>query len=227
VLWGEPCEEARELEAGQIAHAEPENPATGEPEDTDVGFPGPEHHIAERAWPMAWAMGALGVLALLGGVVQIPGITDAVGKFLEPTFEDSTLAAVHPSTGSEWVGLAIGAATSVLGIGIAHLLYVARPGITPRLIERLRSVHAFLFNKWYFDELIDLGIVRPALALGSFSNRVFERLVVDGVVTGTVGVVRGVGVIVRTAQSGFLRSYALLLVGGFAGLGLYFLLVSS
>ena len=24
------------------------NPATGEREDTDVGFPGPEHHIAER-----------------------------------------------------------------------------------------------------------------------------------------------------------------------------------
>ena len=26
----------------------PLNPATGEVEDTDVGFPGPEHHIAER-----------------------------------------------------------------------------------------------------------------------------------------------------------------------------------
>ena len=38
--------------------ASPMNPMTGEPEDTDVGFPGPEHHIAERAWPMKAAMGA-------------------------------------------------------------------------------------------------------------------------------------------------------------------------
>jgi len=33
--------------------------------------------------------------------------------------------------------------------------------------------------------------------------------------------------VVRGAQSGFVRAYALLLVGGFAGLGLYFLIVSQ
>ena len=49
-FWGEPCPEARELEEGHIHHPEaPFNPANGEIEDTDVGFPGPEHHIAERA----------------------------------------------------------------------------------------------------------------------------------------------------------------------------------
>ena len=48
-FFGDPCEEARELEHGHLAHAEvPTNPQTGEAEDTDVGFPGPEHHIAER-----------------------------------------------------------------------------------------------------------------------------------------------------------------------------------
>ena len=42
--------EARELEHGHLHHAERRrNPATGEEEDTDVGFPGPEHHIAEQA----------------------------------------------------------------------------------------------------------------------------------------------------------------------------------
>ena len=58
LLGGEECDEARELrETGHVVHAEPENPATGEPEDTDVGFPGPEHHIAEQAAPMRIAMG--------------------------------------------------------------------------------------------------------------------------------------------------------------------------
>ena len=42
----------------------PTNPANGEIEDTDVGFPGPEHHIAEQAMPMKVAMGALAVLAI-------------------------------------------------------------------------------------------------------------------------------------------------------------------
>src|SRR3954449_9771081 len=53
VLPGTPCKEAQELEdTGHVVHADPVNPATGEQEDTDVGFPGPEHHIAEQAPPM-------------------------------------------------------------------------------------------------------------------------------------------------------------------------------
>ncbi len=59
-FYGDPNEEARELEHGHLHHAEhPTNPMTGEIEDTDVGFPGPEHHIAEWELPMKIAMGAL------------------------------------------------------------------------------------------------------------------------------------------------------------------------
>jgi NADH-quinone oxidoreductase subunit L len=56
---------------------------------------------------------------------------------------------------------------------------------------------------------------------------VFERFVVQGIVNGTVEVVRDAAGVVRNVQSGFLRSYALLLVTGFAALALYFLLSSS
>ena len=50
---------------------------------------------------------------------------------------------------------------------------------------------------------------------------------VQGLVVGATDLVRGAGAGVRGAQSGYLRSYALFLVTGFAGLGLYFLLQSS
>ena len=49
------------------------NPATGEEEDTDVGFPGPEHHIAERERPMKAAMAPLALLAIVAGVRRDPG----------------------------------------------------------------------------------------------------------------------------------------------------------
>src|SRR4051794_18605200 len=72
-FWGEPVEQARELEHGHLWHApEATNPASGEVEDTDVGFPGPEHHIAEQATPMRIAMSILAVLATVGGIVLIP-----------------------------------------------------------------------------------------------------------------------------------------------------------
>jgi len=228
ILPGRPCREAQELiETGHVTHGEPVNPVSGEPEDTDVGFPGPDHHIAEHSWSMRIAMGTLGVLALVGGLVQVPGVDHVITSFLEPVFHDSPLAEIHPSSGSEWIGLAVGAVISVAGISLAYLLYVARPEIPPLLIRRLRPLHTLLVNKWYFDELIDALVVRPALGTGRFANRTFERVVVDGLVSGTAETVRGAGGIVRLVQSGFVRSYALLLIAGFAGLALYFLLAAS
>ena len=85
-----------------------------------------------------------------------------------------------------------------------------RPELPARFRERLRPVYLLAVNKWYFDEAIDLLVVRPALAIGRFANRTFERLVVDGLVSGTEDVVSGSGRIVRIVQSGFVRSYALL-----------------
>src|SRR5579884_2990919 len=115
-FYGAPVPEARELEQGHLAHADPpRNPMTGEEEDTDVGFPGP-HYIAEREWPMKAAMGALAVLALIGGALQVPGADDAVGRFLAPTFADSRFAHVQVSTAEAWIGLVIGAVVAIIGI---------------------------------------------------------------------------------------------------------------
>ena len=226
VFYGEPCEEARSLEGGEQYHADPVNPATGEKEDTDIGFPG-HHWIAERAWPMAAAMSVLGVLAVVGGYIQIPGVDEVITEFLVPTFEDSPLEAIHEPTSAAWIGLGVGAVISILGIAIAYYLYVANPGTTARLIARARRIHEFLLHKWYFDEAQDALVYRPAIGFGRFANAVFERFVVQGLIAGTVGLVRSVGMVVRGAQSGFVRSYAALLIGGFAALGLYFLIASS
>jgi NADH-quinone oxidoreductase subunit L len=227
VSTGDPCPEARELEQGHLAHAEPENPATGEREDTDVGFPGPEHHIAERELPMKVAMSVLAFLALFGGLVQVPGVDAVIEHFLEGSFEDSALFAIVPSTADAWIGLGTGALISIAGIALAYYCYVLRPGVTVRWAQRFRPIHTFLINKWYFDELFDALVYRPVIATGRFANAVVERVVVDGLIGATTGVVRGFGAMVRGAQSGFIRAYALLLVTGFAALGLYFLVSAS
>jgi NADH-quinone oxidoreductase subunit L len=228
VLPGVPCEEAQHLiDTGDLYHGPPINPATEELEDTKVGFPGAHHHIAEQSWPMAVAMAILGFGALFAGLIQIPGVDNILFGFLDPAFADSPLAEIHPSVGAEWRGLAIGALISIAGIALAWLLWVARPELPARFRERLRPVYLLCLNKWYFDEAIDFLIVRPALAIGRFANNSFERIVVDGLITGAEDTVGGAGRLVRVVQSGFIRSYALLLLAGFAGLALYFLIVSS
>jgi len=227
VFGGEPNEQARELERGHLAHGEPANPITGEPEDTDVGYPGPEHHIAEREGPMKGAMALLAVLSIVGGVLQIPGVTHVIEHFLDPTFSDSRYASVDVSGSLEAIALAVGAAAALSGIALAWLLYVRRPGTTAQLVARLPRLHGFLAHKWYFDELYDVAFVRPMRALGEGASNVFERVVVQGVVVGGAELAVRVGnSLVRVAQSGLLRYYALLLLAGVSGLALYFLAVS-
>ncbi len=228
-FFGEPVPEARELEHGHLAHAEvPRNPMTGEEEDTDVGFPGPGHFIAEREWPMRIAMGALALLALVGGAVQIPGIDDAVTRFLDPTFADSRFAHVQVKTGPAWIGLIIGALIAVAGISIAYRIWGREPGIATRARERFAAAYVFLSHKWYFDELIDFAVVRPALWTGRLVDAVFERSLIAGLVTGgTSGAVRAGSAAVRRAQTGFVRYYSALMVVCISGVALYFLISSS
>jgi NADH-quinone oxidoreductase subunit L len=226
---GEPVAEARELQAGHLHHAEvPRNPANGEEEDTDVGFPGPEHTIAERALPMRVAMGVLAIGAIGAGLVQIPEVDSVITSFLRPTFAASALYEPHTRDGLLAFGLALGTALGLVGIAIAHRIWVARPGTAPALVARApggRALYRLFVEKWYFDELIDLLVVRPGAAAGRFARDTFERLVIDDtLVGGTTGLVRAGSAAVRAAQSGFVRYYAALLVLGVTGVGFYFLL---
>jgi NADH-quinone oxidoreductase subunit L len=228
-FFGDPSPEAVELEHGHLFHAEhPTNPMTGEIEDTDVGFPGPEHHIAEREFSMKLAMGALAVLALIGGIPQIPSVTDELHTFLEPTFHDSSLyEELDPSGTLTWIGLAAGTVIALTGIFIAYTLWVRQPERPRALMGRLAPVHRFFVNKWYFDEAIDVVFVRPAAWTGRFARTTFERLVVDGaLVGGATGTVRLASAAVRRVQTGYLRYYAALLLMGITSLGAYFLIAA-
>nr|MBA2567092.1 NADH-quinone oxidoreductase subunit L [Thermoleophilaceae bacterium] len=119
VFFGEPVAEAQAIETGGDHHVDPFNPATGEAEDTDVGFPGPDHHTAEHSPPMAGAMGPLAVLAIFAGLLGVPGVTDTLEHFLEPTFAGSEFYELHPSEAAEYVGLGVGAVIALAGIGLA------------------------------------------------------------------------------------------------------------
>jgi NADH-quinone oxidoreductase subunit L len=227
-FWGEPVPEARELEEGHLHHAEaPFNPQTGEIEDTEVGFPGPEHHIAERDFEMRGAMGILAVLAVIGGIVQIPFVTNWLEHFLDPTFADSRFGA-GPSDTLTVIGMIIATIVAAAGIYTAYVVWVLRPGTSARVRERLAPVHRVLVNKWYFDELIDLIVVRPFAWFGRFGQQTFERVVIDGLlVGGTTNLVKAGSAAARALENGFLRAYAALIVLGVVGVALYFLIQSA
>jgi NADH-quinone oxidoreductase subunit L len=227
-FYGDPVPEARELEGGHLHHAKvPTNPANGEVEDTDVGFPGPHHTIAERAMPMKVAMTVLAIGAIGAGLVQVPGVDDVIVNFLRPTFAGSPLYEPHTKDGLLIFGMVLGTVLGLTGIAIAYRIWVVKPGTSAAIESRFKPAYELLVNKWYFDELIAFLIVRPAAATGRFAMNTFEQVFVqDTLIGGTTGLVRAGSAAVRAVQNGFLRYYAALLVLGVAGVGFYFLLQS-
>jgi NADH-quinone oxidoreductase subunit L len=201
---------------------------TGEHEDTDVGFPGAEHHIAEREWPMRFAMGILAALAIVGGIVGIPAVTHWLKHFLEPVFADSRFIHTQPTDSASWIGLVVGGAIALAGITIAYVAYIRQPGLSTRIAERVPALHRLFVGRWYFDELYDALFVRPTQTFGRFGRYVVESAFVQGTLVGGATRLVGAGsLLARTLESGYLRAYALLMLVGLGGLGLYFLLQAA
>ena len=223
---GKPVPEALELEHGHLHHPEhPTNPANGELEDTDVGFPGPVHVIAEQQWPMKIAMSVLAIGAIGLGLLQIPRVTSVIDNFLAPSFADSKLYDLHTQTTNLDVGLLLSTVIGLLGIFIAYQVWIKHPGTSARYQARFGAIYQLLSHKWYFDEAIDILVVRPAAWTGRFAQQTFERVVIDGtIVGGTTSIVRAGSAAVRSLQNGFLRYYVALLVLGATAVALYFLL---
>jgi len=220
----------------------------------------PYDHAHESGPLMALPLIALAIPAVFVGWTWQLGL-----PFDEPVLE-YMLTYGEPVRGQDlwsmhYLAMAASVLIAVIGIG-GGVAYYAPPMSAVRnrpvplpLRRRFRAeaaatrfpgLYTFLRHKWYFDELYDLTLVRPALALarglGDFDKRVvdgvvnsaalltellsrlegvFDRIAVDGLVN-----LVGQGVYVlgdwgRTLQTGRLRNYLMVLavavVGLFAG----------
>ena len=234
-FWGEPCKEAQVvIDTGHAYHpAEHTNPHTGdeddpstqEVEDSEVGFPGKEHTYAETTWQMRYAMIPLAILAVIAGVVQLPfGVTHVLSSFLEPTFADTIVAYEPDNPGLETFGLILSSVIAIVSLACAYWIWVRRPGTSAAIQARLPWLHKLFINKWYFDEFYSFFVVRPVIWIGQWARDSFERVVIDGLfVGGSSSLVKAGSAAVRAIQTGLVRTYAAVVIGGLSIVLLYFL----
>jgi NADH-quinone oxidoreductase subunit L len=252
---GQAHKEDHEVTHGK-ADARHGNPAHGSP------LPAPDHghghghgtwhgpHESPRA--MTAPLMALAVGAIVAGFVGVPAAlwgNNAIGHFLEPSFEGAVHEPHHISHALELGLMALSVAIGALGIFLAYRFYVKDPAVSERLATRFAGLHRVLSNKYYVDEAYDATVIRGTMssARGLWS---VDRNVVDGAVNGTGkltvvtswfsgltdrsvvdGLVNAVGRVVQEAsftfrrlQTGLIQNYALLmLVGVFAFITVYLL----
>jgi NADH-quinone oxidoreductase subunit L len=110
------------------------------------------------------------------------------------------------------------------GTGLAYLYYVAVPSLPAVTARVFYPLYLFLLNKWYFDELYDWLLVRPAMRLGRILWKQGDGTIIDGL--GPDGVAQRVlwttGRVVRL-QTGYIYHYAFAMLIGVALLVTWFM----
>ena len=105
----------------------------------------------------------------------------------------------------------------LIGLITALWFYIWDPSMPRKLAENQRPLYLFLLNKWYFDEIYDAILVRPAKALGRALWRRGDGGVIDGFLNGVaMGIIPFFTRLAGRAQSGYIFTYAFAMVIGIA-----------
>jgi NADH-quinone oxidoreductase subunit L len=171
---------------------------------------------------MAWPVGVLTVLSMIGGFLQVPWGWKLVDDWIEPVAQSAEEASGATFTFSVIATTLI----ALAGIAVAWKLW-GRPSPVP---ERLRRRYPWaartLEEKFYFDTAYDRVFYEPASQAALLTTRYVEQ----PIFLRSLGeLARGVRVAsdrLSDVQTGQVRSYALGVAAGAAVLALVFLLVS-
>jgi NADH-quinone oxidoreductase subunit L len=170
-----------------------------------------EHHVHESPWTMLVALVILAIGSAVAGLVKIPTVVEPVFRLAE-----------EPGHPIPWLPI-VATAVAVVGIAAAYFAYVARPEIPERTAAAARPVVRVLEEKYGFDLLYD-GFARKVVVGGSdLLWRGLDARVIDGIVNGTAALVDSAARHARYVQSGLVRAYVLLILGGAVALVGYIL----
>ncbi len=180
--------------------------------------------FGERRWPegrhphesppvMTVPLVALGLLALVGGFTlsTFTGVGGRIQDFLQP------LLGQPPETASTSLALrlsVVATAVAFAGAGVAWYLYGGAAARWQDLRERYAAAWRVLAGKLYVDELYELFTVRLGGALAGFLAGPVDQGVIDGAVNGLAREVGNAASGGRRLQSGFVRTYAVGVLGG-------------
>ena len=179
---------------------------------------GPEdglEHVHDAPLSMAGPLVLLAVLAAGFGFISFnwPGQFGGFGEFVFYGHSEG----FHFTL---WLGI-LSAVLAVAAFGLTFLVY-SRGSLSLDPLKRvLGPVLKVVENKYYFDEAYQWGVDQVVFRLSAFVA-FFDRAVVnDVVVNGPADTVRRVGTVLRLHVTGHVYSYALAMVLGSAGLGIF------
>jgi NADH-quinone oxidoreductase subunit L len=159
-------------------------------------YRGNEHHIHESPPVMIAPLSILAFLSLTGGFLfNVPNFLKGVFPAGEEA-ENFTLMAISVTAG-------------LLGIFIAYVMYLLKPGLADSLAGSMKGLYTLVYNKYFVDELYDATVVNPTVEGSSLVLwKGMDAGLIDGIVNGIGARSKDAGSVLRLLQSGNIRSYA-------------------
>ena len=204
----------------------------GDVPDAELGLAGRPpasahgHHGAPR-WLMEAPVIVLMVPSVIAGYVSIGGAGSLWMRYFKADFASQPLPAPPPPF-SELASTLLVFAIVAAGVAVAYLRYgtaAAKEGAVARLRTEAARIPQPFVRAFYFDDLIDAVAVRPARALGNAFSRFVDPHVIDAGVTDVARIAGWLGRELRGIQTGLVRAYAFVVVGGAVVFIAYFALL--
>ena len=177
------------------------------------------YHPHESPWTMLVPVGVLSLGAVFAGFAfyyPFFGVQEGLKFWAGSLVHDTHL--VHAAHEVPlWVKLTP-AIVMLIGLAIAWNNYIRSPGMPAKIVAATGPVHNFLIRKWYFDELYAFLFIRPSLSLGRFFWKRGDEQTIDRFGPHGAAALVGVGNrMTARLQSGYLNSYALVMLLGLVG----------
>ncbi|UVI38946.1 NADH-quinone oxidoreductase subunit L [Qipengyuania spongiae] len=225
-FWGKP----RWGDSEHIQHAvhhghdapDEHNPPIQEDAGHDVTHhvPSPEEHDGTAGYhphesPVAMLipLGVLSLGAVFAGWVFSHAFLD------DPEFWGNSIfyneALIHEMHGVPLLVKLAATIVMLIGLLFAWLFYIRDTSRPEKAAGQLGPIYRFVYNKWYFDELYNFLFVRPAFWIG----RLFWKRGDEGTIdrfgpNGAAWVVQQASALASKVQSGYVYSYALVMLLG-------------
>lgn len=175
-------------------------------------------HLHESPALLTIPLIVLGVLATLGGAINLPG-SNWLSHYLAPLFK---VHEAHHLNGTAYMLMGIATAGALIGIGIAYSMYITKKQV-PEADEKAQGLPKILANKFYLDELYMAIVVQPIYALSAFCKKYVERFV-SKLVFGTANIAYGLSLQGKRIQNGNIGVYLFAFILGICGFLFYLFL---
>jgi NADH-quinone oxidoreductase subunit L len=167
---------------------------------------------------MLWTIAVLAAGAVLAGLLEIPGVTHGMRNFLEPAVP----RAVDASGGQELFTSVLSVGVALAGLAVAYAIWGPSGRGAAAYARATEPLPRLFESKFGFDLVYDLLVSRPVSALAALGARVWEGRVIAGSLDlfGAFG--RWLSSRLSLAQSGLVRSYAVMFAFGVGALAVWF-----